>query len=771
MERGVIIPSPSAFAVATPADEGFDLSAEIKKLSSKISIKDMTNTIKKHETAIIDSRALIVSLSKSNFELERKLDVIDKRINLLVKNRISVAELQQELKQEVKNDDEKKEMSTSFKDKRVHFETMFRILQSTPYYFAKMARLVESKDEKAFIRTVVIDVFGDQYNTREERLLLLCFQLMLTDEINAAEDMGALFRANTVVTSMLSEYARRGQGLSILQSILQQPLKALTSRKNLNLEINPQLVYREIVTENLADADTPSAITDDDLSRHPEVNERVGKRLDELINITDYILHRITDSVEMVPYGMRWICKQLSILCRKKFPSADKFQIGSIIGGYIFLRFFTPAIGNPSDKKFNFIDEPTKVMRRNLILISKVVQNLSNGVEFGQKEPYMSLLNPFLRDRKPLVQSYFERLVDVHDLEDSLQIDKCLKHIQAAHVEVLQSQIFLCHSLLHKHFPSLQNQGLASSEMRDVLKTLSEPTPVLPDDDFVAFLELDQIDDKEAISSPRGPLAFEPSTQKQEEGNAIFFHAKEMLLEALSALPEASINAAKGERLLPFLEAEAAKDPSRCEMLTTLVSSFKALEAIGMIQREGVGNISFEEFLSDFSKEVQILKEQSGQLTRRGAMIKAAEDNIEKHNKYLLSRLALYSQYLENVKKGGTRELQARKDKKQGIKFTLYDLHDEGVVVMVSESILKKDYKKVYVKFTELSPAIFRVEVSLKGVDFPMANNQIDLSLEDLLVKKQKSEMFLEFKFEPNRWDFRVDTLIPFLNQHFKQTS
>lgn len=39
---------------------------------------------------------------------------------------------------------------------------------------------------------------------------------------------------------------------------------------------------------------------------------------------------------------------------------------------------------------------PSKEMRRGLLLIAKIIQNLANNVLFGTKEPYMFPLNSFL---------------------------------------------------------------------------------------------------------------------------------------------------------------------------------------------------------------------------------------------------------------------------------------------------------------------------------------------------------------------------------------
>ena len=75
----------------------------------------------------------------------------------------------------------------------------------------------------------------------------------------------------------------------------------------------------------------------------------------------------------------------------KRFPEA-KF---TAVGAFIFLRFFCPAIVAP-DVEGLITTAPSKEMRRGLLLIAKVVQNLANNVLFGAKEPYMFPLNDFL---------------------------------------------------------------------------------------------------------------------------------------------------------------------------------------------------------------------------------------------------------------------------------------------------------------------------------------------------------------------------------------
>jgi Ras GTPase-activating-like protein IQGAP2/3 len=93
----------------------------------------------------------------------------------------------------------------------------------------------------------------------------------------------------------------------------------------------------------------------------------------QLNKIAGHVLERIVNGVDAIPYGIRWICKQLGDLARQRFPEADRFQIGSLIGGYIYLRFFNPVIVTPD--ALNFIQtKPKGVMRRNLILVSICIE-------------------------------------------------------------------------------------------------------------------------------------------------------------------------------------------------------------------------------------------------------------------------------------------------------------------------------------------------------------------------------------------------------------
>lgn len=81
----------------------------------------------------------------------------------------------------------------------------------------------------------------------------------------------------------------------------------------------------------------------------------------------------------------------------RKFQSATNVSLG----GFIFLRFFCPALVCP--ELYGFTDErPSLEARRIFILLSKIIQNLSNGVQFNER---------YMKDLNTLVDANRDKLV------------------------------------------------------------------------------------------------------------------------------------------------------------------------------------------------------------------------------------------------------------------------------------------------------------------------------------------------------------------------
>lgn len=144
--------------------------------------------------------------------------------------------------------------------------------------------------------------------------------------------------------------------------------------------------------------DLPRNVTPEVAAANPDVQNIIAPRLTMLMEIANSFLLTIMNGIESVPYGIRWICKQirsltkvrrcpLSLLVRtsvetqkltprtpprsqRKYPEATDFAICSLIGGFFFLRFINPAIVTP--QAYMLIDSlpaSAKHPRRTLTLV------------------------------------------------------------------------------------------------------------------------------------------------------------------------------------------------------------------------------------------------------------------------------------------------------------------------------------------------------------------------------------------------------------------
>ena len=65
------------------------------------------------------------------------------------------------------------------------------------------------------------------------------------------------------------------------------------------------------------------------------------------------------------------------------------------LGAFIFLRFISPALVSPETIDIELPSDNTAI-RRGLLIITKIIQNLANNVRFG-KEVHMMCFNDFLQ--------------------------------------------------------------------------------------------------------------------------------------------------------------------------------------------------------------------------------------------------------------------------------------------------------------------------------------------------------------------------------------
>ncbi|KAJ6246085.1 ras gtpase-activating protein [Anaeramoeba flamelloides] len=149
------------------------------------------------------------------------------------------------------------------------------------------------------------------------------------------------------------------------------------------------------------------------IKSHLEVDEdRVGKEVAEkntnaLTLLTNEFIGKIILSIRETPYYFRLICRAMEKSARRVFP-ASSYQS---INNFIFLRFFVPAIATP--EAFGIMEKKDIdiTLRRNLVIISKIIQSVGNQSE-GMSGA-LSCLDSFVRQSSMRIMRYFEEMTEI----------------------------------------------------------------------------------------------------------------------------------------------------------------------------------------------------------------------------------------------------------------------------------------------------------------------------------------------------------------------
>ncbi|XP_065841004.1 uncharacterized protein [Oscarella lobularis] len=655
-----------------------------------------------------DIKQRISQESKKVFLLERDVRFLDTRIGLLINHRVSLEELIDRLEGETVP------LAGSFRDdlKRQHYSNLFFLLQTAPEYLAKLTRSVSLNQIDGLLEAVMFSVYGNQYEPREEHLLLSMFETALQYEFQEATEFGSLLRANTAMTRMMTTYTRRGPGEMYLRSTLGDLIVDLAKRTD-SLEINPVKVYEEMMEDGSVPAVHMSFTAKQKMAeKNATVRETVKNRVAKLEDIVDTVLRAMFASVDQVPYGIRWLCKAIQQLVKEHFPESTEENASSLIGGFYVLRFLNPSIVTPHAYRL-LPHQPRYGARRNLTLVAKILQNIANQshASAALKESYMQPLQPFIHRQQIRVRRFLNQLCDVPDFHESMQLEQYLALCQKTIcIDITLSEIYLIHNLLVKYRDVLSSE--ADDRLNQILNDLGPPEPRLNRKDDVQ-LTLNLYSRWDAAPDPGDALSpSSPMSQSLFGGGRDQEKCRQLLLKLLQLYPPCSKERTLS-RALQFAQQSGTPDVAVHAKLTA-EQIVVAQEQCGLPDDDG--NALFQECKALLPRRKQTQEKYERELASLAGVFKSLTD----HAQFLNDQFDSYKQYLEAVRsKVGCSEqfpsdatLQRRRSQRM-VKKTLTELERDGIVVE-SRGLAAMGRDLFFVMMSP-APGTYRVSMRNKG--------------------------------------------------------
>ncbi|KAF2753516.1 Rho GTPase activation protein [Pseudovirgaria hyperparasitica] len=200
---------------------------------------------------------------------------------------------------------------------------------------------------------------------------------------NAKLEANLLFRGNTLLTKSLDLHMRR-LGKEYLEETLSDKMNEILE-KDPDCEVDPNKV----------------------LSSHD-----LDKNWRKLISWTEEVWKAIFNSANRCPQELRIIFRHIRGCAEDRFGDFLRTVAYSSVSGFLFLRFFCPAVLNPN--LFGLLkDKPKMRARRTYTLIAKSLQGLANMSTFGSKEHWMEPMNSFLTAHRQEFRTFLDTVCSV----------------------------------------------------------------------------------------------------------------------------------------------------------------------------------------------------------------------------------------------------------------------------------------------------------------------------------------------------------------------
>uniref|UniRef100_A0A8C8ZH59 IQ motif containing GTPase activating protein 3 n=1 Tax=Prolemur simus TaxID=1328070 RepID=A0A8C8ZH59_PROSS len=758
------------------------------------------------EAELLKLQEEVVRKIQSNQQLEQDLNIMDIKIGLLVKNRITLQEVVSHCKKLTKKNkeqlsdmmvlDKQKGLKSLSKEKRQKLEAyqhLFYLLQTQPIYLAKLIFQMPQNKTTKFMEAVIFSLYNYASSRREAYLLLQLFKTALQEEIKSkVEHPQDVVTGNPTVVRLVVRFYRNERGQSALREILGKVVQDVLEDKVLSVHTDPVHLYKSWINQTEAHtgqrSHLPYDVTPDQALSHPEVQRRLDISLRNLLAMTDKFLVAIISSVDQIPYGMRYVAKVLKTTLAEKFPNATESEVYKVVGNLLYYRFLNPAVVAPD--AFDIValaagGALAAPQRHALGAVAQLLQHAAAGKAFSGESQHLQVLNNYLEEMHLKFRKFICRACQVPEPEERFAMDEYSDMVAVAKpmVYITVGELVNTHRLLQEH------QDCIAPDHHDPLHELLEDLgelPTIPDligESIAAdgHMDLSKLEVSLTLTNKFEGLEVDADdtdarslllSTKQMLADIIQFHPGDSLKEILSLSASREQEAAH-KRLMCRRQACEAQTPEplrRHRSLTAhslLPLAEKQRRVLRNLRRlEGLGLASasngYQGLVDELAKDI---RNQHRHRQRRKAELVKLQDTFQglsTKTTFYEEQGDYYSQYIQacldhlapNSKSSG-------KEKKQpSLHYTAAQLLEKGVLVEI-EDLPISHFRNVIFDITPGDKAgKFEVNAKFLGVDM----ERFQLHYQDLLQLQYEGVAVMKLF---NKAKVNVNLLIFLLNKKF----
>uniref|UniRef100_A0A8C2HGJ7 IQ motif containing GTPase activating protein 2 n=1 Tax=Cyprinus carpio TaxID=7962 RepID=A0A8C2HGJ7_CYPCA len=612
----------------------------------------------------------------------------------------------------------------------------------------------------------------------------------------------------TVIKLVLSFY-RGARGQNALRQLLGPVVKEIIEDKNLGINTNPVDIYKawvnQLETATGEASKLPYEVTPEQALSHEEVRVKMESSNQVLRTVTDKVLGSIMSSLDTIPYGMRYIAKVLKDTLHEKFPDATEDELLKIVVTLLYYRYMNPAIVAPDG--FDIIDmtaggQVHTEQRRNLASVAKMLQHAAANKLFEDESDHLTPMNSYISQTYQRFRGFFQAACDVPAPEEKFNVDEYSDMVTLSKPVIYISieEIINTHSLVLEHKEAIAPDH--SDLLHELLKDLGEVPDVesllgegaVDADDPSKENSLSQVAKTEISLTLTNKFELLDGDDKDTKG--VMMKTKKLIVdvvriqpgETLTDILETPASAAQEAEHAMLVERQVVQDSQTPEGLKSsqamledhqlpleqkkrkILRNLRTLEQAGLVSSKH----KYQEIINDISKDIRYQRRYRQR--RKAELVKLQQTLTALNSKaaFYQEQINYYDTYiktcLDNLnRKNSRRSIKldkkeqgkgSKKSKASSLKYTAAKLHEKGVILEI-EGLQTNQLKNVMFDICPCEEVgDFEIKAKFMGVEM----EKVQLHFQDLLQLQYEGVAVMKM-FDKAK--VNVNLLIFLLNKKF----
>uniref|UniRef100_A0A8C3CEQ6 IQ motif containing GTPase activating protein 3 n=1 Tax=Cairina moschata TaxID=8855 RepID=A0A8C3CEQ6_CAIMO len=748
------------------------------------------------EAEVLRLREEVVKRIRASQQLESDLDLMDIKIGLLVKNRITLQEVVSHCKKLTKKNkeqlsemmslDKQKGLKALSKEKRQKLEAyqhLFYLLQTQPGYLARLIFQMPQNKSTKFMESVIFTLYNYASNPREAYLLLQLFKAALQEEIRSKVDhIHDILTGNATVIRLVVSFYRNARGQSALRQILGGPVQEVLQDKTLSIRTDPVDVYKawvnQMESQSGQKSKLPYEVSPEQALSHPEVQRRLDISIRNLLVTTDKFVSAITSSVDKIPYvSEAWPCRALG---------------WKVVGNLLYYRFMNPAVVAPDG--FDIVDISAGAtlhpeQRRSLGSVAKVLQHAAARKVFEGENAHLCGVNRYLEDTHAKFRGFIAAACRVPEPEERFNVDEYSELVAVAKpvIYITVGELIDTHKLLLEHQDSIApHHGDPLHELLEDLDELptvqslvGESAPSPADSSTAAVLA--QLSKMEISLTLTGKPLLEADSE-ESDARSLLLSTKQMLVDVIQSQPGESLpeilrtpasDLEVGRHLMRRRALRDAQTPDKLkrnrslaansqlsveEKKRKIIRNLRRLESLGLVDSAH----QYQGLVNELAKDIR--NQRRYRQHRKGELLKLRQtlQGLDSKTLFYEEQIDYYHQYirtcLDNL--AASNRASGKSKKLQPLRYTAARLLEKGVLLEI-EDLPVSQFKNVIFDIVPCEEAgRFQVKAKFMGIDM----ERFQLHYQDLLQLQYEGVAVMKM-FDKAK--VNVNLLIFLLNKKF----